>query len=135
MTPDRERLRELAERATPGPWDGRKSGPDFWPNPWFDVFKEGDYEIGEEAIADGLRAADAVYIAAAHPQAVLALLDDLRDAEAERDRLRHQVRNALTRLDGHTCHAGHTDADHLRLYRQVVAEIESALAPDPPAGT
>lgn len=55
--------------------------------------------------------------------------------EAERDRLRRQVRNALARLDGHTCHEGHTDADHLRLYRQVVGEIDHALAPDPPAGT
>lgn len=41
--------------------------------------------------------------------------------------LRGRVRNALAMLDGHTCHAGHTDADHLRLHRQVVTEIRAVL--------
>lgn len=37
------------------------------------------------------------------------------------------IDNALARLDGHTCHIGHTDGDHLRLYQQVIREIESAM--------
>ena len=51
--------------------------------------------------------------------------------EAERDALRHGVRNALATLDGHTCHEGHTDSDHLRLYRAVVGEIDRLVSPDP----
>lgn len=42
----------------------------------------------------------------------------------------HDVRNALAALDGHTCHEGHTDADHLRLYRAVVAEIAALVGRD-----
>lgn len=42
-----------------------------------------------------------------------------------------RVRNALAALDGHTCHAGHTDADHLAMYRGVVAEISTAVGGRP----
>lgn len=60
--------------------------------------------------------------------AQIALRDErLAALTVERDALRDGVRNALARLDGHTCHEGHTDADHLRLYRQVVGEIEDVL--------
>lgn len=53
---------------------------------------------------------------------------DARDVEADRlaGRLQ-QVRAAVARLDGHTCHEGHTDAAHLRLHELVVQEIRDAL--------
>ena len=51
----------------------------------------------------------------------------VRQTQARERDLRGGILNALARFDGHTCHAGHTDADHLRLYRQVVQEIESVL--------
>jgi len=35
-----------------------------------------------------------------------------------------RINNALAKLDMHSCHAGHTDLDHLRLYRAIVTEIE-----------
>lgn len=30
-------------------------------------------------------------------------------------------------FDGHTCHEGHTDAEHLAMYRAVVREVRAAL--------
>ena len=58
------------------------------------------------------------------PEHVLRLLAQVAAAEQEVARLRRGVLNALARLDGHTCHSGHTDSDHYRLYRGVVNEIE-----------
>lgn len=55
------------------------------------------------------------------------MIATVRAAEAERDRLAYRIHNALAILAGHTCHAGHTDTDHLRLYQDVVNEIERVL--------
>ena len=38
-----------------------------------------------------------------------------------------KINNALAILDMHTCHEGHTDTDHLHLYKSVVREIEQVL--------
>ena len=55
--------------------------------------------------------------------AILGLLRERDAAEATLAR----VRDALAALDGHTCHEGHTDADHLAMHRAVVAEVRAAL--------
>jgi len=71
MTDD---LRQLAEAATPGPWTQYQSGLPEYNNVCFGI------EKGEALICGAAETeADAAYIAAAHPQAILALLDE-RDA-------------------------------------------------------
>ena len=54
-------------------------------------------------------------------------LDDLYGRADAAEATLARVRNALAALDGHTCHEGHTDADHLSMYRAVVAEVRAAL--------
>lgn len=82
ITPeDRARLRDLAGRATPGPWemdlDGDLQGrrPGMSPDPEMDPMV-GVLERDE----------DTAFIAAADPSTVTALLDALDAAEFERDR-------------------------------------------------
>lgn len=76
-------LRRLAEQATPGPWavgdDGYIEGPD---DPTYGRKLHWDTE-GLGAI--WRNEADAAYIAAANPQRILALLDELRDARVAVD--------------------------------------------------
>jgi len=60
---------------------------------------------------------------------LIALLDDLRDAEAERDRLRA----ALERIANPPPETRNWDFD-ARFYH-AVGDAALALAPDPPAGT
>lgn len=94
---DLVRLRELAERATPGPWTVE----------WFGNW--GEYEIGcgvpdrfgqrrrvvscgEPAEAEGIEAWDAGYIAAVSPEVLLGLLDRLEAAEHLAARAHHKGR-------------------------------------------
>lgn len=109
MTIDTARLRELAEKAVPGPWDleyddetvevNAGSARTTWneahtvgfpASSWAprDRILERDVGYLDEAEADEI-AADAEYIAAANPQTVLALLDEI-------DRLRSAIREALS---------------------------------------
>lgn len=86
LTPeDRDRLRELAENATPGPWMFDRDQRDGW----MVVFGGNEHPHGYNIIGSNeyLEPADAVFIAAART-AVPALLDMLGQAEAERDRQR-----------------------------------------------
>lgn len=79
LTPeDRARLRDLAAKATPGPWvrTGR-DGRDYSLSP-----ATGALLVDYAPIKQ--KCADAVYIAAADPATVTALLDALDAAEAER---------------------------------------------------
>lgn len=82
MTPsDLQRIRELASKATPGPWSARcvhgewrvTSGPGNGI-----VADTGLYPTGEP---------DACYLAACSPDVILALLDRAERAERERDEL------------------------------------------------
>ena len=76
---DAARLRALALAATPGPWECRKR-PEFDGQlfPHDVVHPEGDAELGNWMMAERVRRKeDAEFIAAAHPQAVLALLAEL----------------------------------------------------------
>lgn len=70
-------LRKLAEDATPGPWTATCGGVDFrgFPTNWTVHYSTGGGNYG-------FNEANAAYIAAVNPQAVLALLD--RIAELER---------------------------------------------------
>lgn len=79
-----ERLRELAEAATSGPWswtDGENYSEDRWDYAYLDpmVLHGAWHNTGDAGV--GVNAADAAYIAAVDPQTVLRLLDD-------KDRLR-----------------------------------------------
>lgn len=100
MTPDdRDRLRELAERATPGPWrafdlDGIYYTPEEWAKPSAEMVPADEAwdVLGPHTMGNGADGAmtreTAKFIAAAHPGAVLALLDDLRDARERAERAR-----------------------------------------------
>lgn len=89
-TVNKQALRALAEKATPGPWV-RDEGNDV------SVSEDGDegywewQEAGPAQFHDmrGEQAgADADFCAAANPDTVLALLDEIEALQAERERLR-----------------------------------------------
>lgn len=102
-----ERLRELAEKSTPGPWayefTGEKSndwcvgqvcGPDGELKSG--EFVEGDCVVELVAMAEDARLADARFIAATDPQTVLALISMVE----ERDAVLRQIA-LIVRPDGH----------------------------------
>ena len=121
---DLDAIEERAARATPGPWETfveAESTRGF-------VFGTDDYALAR-CLDKEASEADAAYIAAAHPQAVLALLDDLRDA---RELLGTFIDEEPCSLDHHGfCQAhgwfGERECNMARARRW--------LAPDPPAGT
>ena len=86
-TPDLAELRRLAEAATPGPWeafgavDGRRG--ERWLGVTTDMRAIESARAGDVFAAQNCTRQDALFIAAANPATVLALLD----AAAERDRL------------------------------------------------
>ena len=100
--PDVAELRRLAEAATPGPWeafgavDGRRG--ERWLGVTTDMRATESARAGDVFAAQDCTRQDALFIAAANPAAVLALLD----AAAERDEL------AAAWDEGHQ--AGHEDA-------------------------
>ena len=75
-------LESLARAATPGPWD-TKEGPDF-----SEIFAH-DKNIA----LIGSQHADAAFIAAANPAAILGLIADLRQTQKERDWVIEQIEN------------------------------------------
>ncbi|HGN1450902.1 ead/Ea22-like family protein [Pseudomonas aeruginosa] len=85
---DTNKLKELAERATPGPWSAAwEEGDDTaWPN-LFPVIQAGNGEvvIGNEGFYTDLEQdkANATFCAAANPQAILGLIDEVERLEAE----------------------------------------------------
>ena len=101
-TPDLAELRRLAEAATPGPWeafgavDGRRG--ERWLGVTTDMRAIESARAGDVFAAQNCTRQDALFIAAANPAVVLALLD----AAAERDAL------AAAWDEGHQ--AGHEDA-------------------------
>ena len=91
-TPDLAELRRLAEAATPGPWeafgavDGRRG--ERWLGVTTDMRAIESARAGDVFAAQNCTRQDALFIAAANPAVMLALLD----AAAERDRLAECVR-------------------------------------------
>ncbi|HEJ1456489.1 TPA: ead/Ea22-like family protein [Pseudomonas aeruginosa] len=85
---DINRLKVLAERATPGPWSAAwEEGDDTaWPN-LFPVIQAGNGEvvIGNEGFYTDLEQdkANATFCAAANPQAILGLIDEVERLEEE----------------------------------------------------
>ncbi|MBW8259144.1 ead/Ea22-like family protein [Pseudomonas aeruginosa] len=85
---DTKNLKELAERATPGPWSAAwEEGDDTaWSN-LFPVIQAGNGEvvIGNEGFYTDLEQdkANATFCAAANPQAILGLIDEVERLEAE----------------------------------------------------
>ncbi|HFH4519846.1 ead/Ea22-like family protein [Pseudomonas aeruginosa] len=85
---DTNKLKELAERATPGPWSAAwEEGDDTaWSN-LFPVIQAGNGEvvIGNEGFYTDLEQdkANATFCAAANPQAILGLIDEVERLEAE----------------------------------------------------
>lgn len=91
-------LRELAEKATPGPWFATSDFDHIdqvtrWRiedvERWRDL--RNNLQLGEDGDT-------ACFIAAANPAAVLELLDERDAARAERDRLRSAAELAMARL-------------------------------------
>ncbi|MGU4290173.1 ead/Ea22-like family protein [Escherichia coli] len=71
---DKRALREAAEKATPGPW--RRASTQF------NGITHGKFSFTkEDIIASAPEKRDAIFIAAANPATVLALLDELEAAE------------------------------------------------------
>ncbi|WP_213159992.1 ead/Ea22-like family protein [Pseudomonas aeruginosa] len=102
---DINRLKELAERATPGPWSAAwEEGDDTaWPN-LFPVIQAGNGEvvIGNEGFYTDLEQdkANATFCAAANPKTILALLDEIDGLKAENDALRGALHAVQAEVDG-----------------------------------
>ena len=90
----RAELRRLAEAATPGPWKATASGDGTA------VFgcPRGHNEFRALFEADWGMDADAAYIAATHPQAILALLDENESFADEIVKLRAELDRALDEI-------------------------------------
>jgi hypothetical protein len=116
---DRRRLRELCERATPGPWTVKKSGNAEWRN-LVNVVEGGD---GSLIVYGQISDKDAAFVVAAHPGLVLSLLD-------ENDALKINVEGAHAWLDeaAGPDHSDHTP-DGLRLRVEgLVKRLDAAEA-------
>jgi hypothetical protein len=130
---DRRRLRELCERATPGPWDSfvRRNYADHSHG----ICSEAKFYDVADVVAlkgddRGESAANAAYIAACHPGLVLSLLDALDAAEADRDAAREalcSLRNYVSRALGYV-HSETTDEEFGWRVAEVVAELDAARA-------
>jgi len=87
MTDDLDRLDKLAEAATPGPWEADLTDPSVW-GPERIIF--GNYTMNDGFDSPGWEdgtSSDLEFIAAANPSVVRALVQRVRDAEAEAGRL------------------------------------------------
>ena len=99
-TPDVAELRRLAEAATPGPWeafgavDGRRG--ERWLGVTTDMRAIESARAGDVFAAQNCTRQDALFIAAANPAVMLALLD----AAAERDEIAGRLAHLLCDLTG-----------------------------------
>jgi hypothetical protein len=108
MTIDTARLRALAEAAAPGPWSVHGNGKDEWYVYALDarygpqsVYGESPVKVAWVPCAPfgGRNARDCAYIAAASPDAILAILD-------ERDALAAMLKDCTTTLNTISSMAG-----------------------------
>lgn len=124
MTTDTQELRELAEKATPGPWCDDGCGCVDTEISGLPVARF--FGGGSDGISRGYDGslANAAYIAAANPTAVLSLLDEL-------DTLREQVatlREALECADVGMCAVGVPHKGEREVLQQAVNIVRKALA-------
>lgn len=105
---DLTKLKELAERATPGYWelDGRGVGPASDPN---------------ASIAKCSKREDAAYIAVANPQAILGLIAEVERIKAENEALRKDAERYRWMRD--KCHL----FDHYRSMTHVPNAFERSV--------
>jgi Ead/Ea22-like protein len=117
VTVDRAKLRELAEQATAGPWHRHFSDAQKADHIRSTATREW---VAQFAASE----ADAAFIAAAHPGAVLALLDALEQADEDRAHLRRRVLDIGVDRDNEHAHRVNVtkERDALR------AELSSAQA-------
>ncbi len=131
MTPDVARLRELAEKATPGPWyhcqpfmvvPKQRTVHGTVPAQRVDFVSTKPAPVHERTIipmppedGPGVRSDDMAFIAAANPATILALLD-------ERDRLRKALRFCRAVVSGYE----RASEQHLKI-------IDGALAASEPS--
>ena len=107
-TPDLAELRRLAEAATPGPWeafgavDGRRG--ERWLGVTTDMRAIESARAGDVFAAQDCTRQDALFIAAANPAAVLALLDE-RDALAAKVARVRALHRAVSIYDECDCDA------------------------------
>jgi hypothetical protein len=98
MSDTADRLRAVALAATPGPWEWDDKG--LWSHPkgagWACVIVA-NYEYDTGVTLD-YTDRDADYIAAASPDVILALLDELDTLRDEAERLRLRISNDAIRL-------------------------------------
>lgn len=85
--PERQALRALCQAATPGPWYHDPDMPDSV-----------DMLDHPTACADDMEPEDAAFIAAANPQAVLSLLDEVERLEAEKQNLLAENKRLFRRV-------------------------------------
>lgn len=114
---DRDRLRELAENATPGPWEVDRMG-DLVSVPGREKDRHGGHIFIGTATGDATASDEDTEFIAAARNAVPALLDMLDQAEAERDR----AQAALDRVRELHQHGGSTLGDGLEDHTPVCAD-------------
>jgi hypothetical protein len=128
---DTKSLRELAQGATKGPWVSHEENG-------FPYVLGPDDELlgGPVTIADGsehLSIADAAYIAAASPDVILGLLDEVDRLRAERDTLLEQANAAssVVAADWHDIKALRQQLAAVTAARDELAYLAESLNGDP----
>ena len=102
-TPDVAELRRLAEAATPGPWeafgavDGRRG--ERWLGVTTDMRAIESARAGDVFAAQNCTRQDALFIAAANPAVVLALLDRLAHMTEARNNARAEVKRLTAQVE------------------------------------
>src|SRR5690606_30906698 len=137
MTVNTQELRELLEKATPGPWfHGAKNGEHKYCVYDKVCWTDDDGRHGEtpnmvvHVSPDDGKYHDAAYIAAANPATVTALLDENEALRGERDVLADILRDALgpLRIDLMDAEAD-GDCEDGRDLRAIIGRAEAALNP------
>ena len=124
-------LRRLAEAATPGPWeafgavDGRRG--ERWLGVTTDMRATESARAGDVFAAQNCTRQDALFIAAANPAAVLALLDDADALRAELAHMTEARDNARAEVERLTAKVERVRAMHRPAYNDAA---RSPLCPD-----
>ncbi|WP_200990961.1 ead/Ea22-like family protein, partial [Pseudomonas aeruginosa] len=128
-------LKELAERATPGPWSAAwEEGDDTaWPN-LFPVIQAGNGEvvIGNEGFYTDLEQdkANATFCAAANPQAILGLIAEVERLRTDAARYRWLRERDLETIRRGGVFAGMTPENIVLNLEDLDAEIDAAIEGD-----
>ncbi|HBP1657364.1 TPA: hypothetical protein L5U92_000743 [Pseudomonas aeruginosa] len=129
---DTNKLKELAERATPGPWSAAwEEGDDTaWPN-LFPVIQAGNGEvvIGNEGFYTDLEQdkANATFCAAANPQAILGLIAEVERLRTDAARYRWLRERDLETISRGGVFAGMTPENIVLNLEDLDAEIDAAI--------